>query len=76
MTLKGLAALASLPGDFSTAVELHDLEGFHYREVAEILDIPIGTVMSRIARGRRLLAARLVVERVQDGGVSQSRRFS
>jgi len=50
------AALADIPEDFATAVEMHDIDGFKYQEIAEILGIPIGTVMSRISRGRRLLA--------------------
>jgi len=50
------AALAELPEDFATAVELHDLDGFKYHEIADVLGIPLGTVMSRISRGRRLLA--------------------
>lgn len=50
------AALAVLPPDFATAVELHDIDGLRYSEIAEALEIPIGTVMSRISRGRRLLA--------------------
>ncbi len=49
------AALQSLPETFRAAVILADLEGFSYREIAQILDIPIGTVMSRLFRGRRLL---------------------
>ncbi len=48
-------ALASLPEDFRLVVELADLQDFSYREVAEILEIPLGTVMSRLYRGRRLL---------------------
>ncbi|MBV9881269.1 MAG: sigma-70 family RNA polymerase sigma factor [Gemmatirosa sp.] len=50
------AALADIPEDFATAVELHDIDGFKYHEIADALEIPIGTVMSRISRGRRLLA--------------------
>lgn len=53
------AALASIPEDFATPVELHDIDGFRYHEIAEVLSIPIGTVMSRISRGRRLLAGAL-----------------
>lgn len=50
------SALATIPEDFAAAVELHDLDGFKYHEIADVLGIPIGTVMSRISRGRRLLA--------------------
>lgn len=49
-------ALDEIPEEFASAVALHDIAGFRYREIAEILDVPIGTVMSRIARGRKLLA--------------------
>ncbi len=49
-------ALAAIPEDFAVAIELHDIDGFRYREIAEITGVPIGTVMSRISRGRKLLA--------------------
>ncbi|MEX1047378.1 MAG: sigma-70 family RNA polymerase sigma factor [Actinomycetota bacterium] len=49
------AALDSLPEGFRMAVWLADVEGFSYKEIAEVLDIPIGTVMSRLHRGRRAL---------------------
>lgn len=49
-------ALASIPEDFAVAVELHDIDGFRYQEIADIVGVPIGTVMSRISRGRKLLA--------------------
>jgi len=48
-------AMSDLPEDFRLAIILSDLEGFSYKEIAEILDCPIGTVMSRLHRGRRLL---------------------
>ncbi len=48
-------ALQSLPERFREAVVLCDIEGFSYREIAESLECPIGTVMSRLSRGRRLL---------------------
>src|SRR5271166_4213344 len=48
-------ALESLPESFRIAVLLADVEGFSYKEIAEITDVPIGTVMSRIHRGRRAL---------------------
>jgi RNA polymerase sigma-70 factor (ECF subfamily) len=52
-------ALASLPEQFRLAVLLADVEGFSYKEISEILDIPMGTVMSRLHRGRRALERRL-----------------
>jgi RNA polymerase sigma-70 factor (ECF subfamily) len=53
------AALDALPEKFREAVWLRDVEGFSYVEIAGMLAVPVGTVMSRISRGRRLLAARL-----------------
>jgi RNA polymerase sigma-70 factor, ECF subfamily len=53
------AALDDLPEAFREAVWLRDVEEFSYAEIAEMLGIPIGTVMSRISRGRRLLFERL-----------------
>ena len=52
-------ALEDLPEQFRMAVLLADVEGFAYKEIAEILDIPIGTVMSRLHRGRKALQKRL-----------------
>jgi len=49
------AAIESLPDVFRIAVLLADVEGFSYKEIAGITDVPIGTVMSRIHRGRRAL---------------------
>jgi RNA polymerase sigma-70 factor (ECF subfamily) len=53
------AALDALPAPFREAVWLRDVEEFSYAEIAEMLGVPIGTVMSRISRGRRLLFERL-----------------
>ena len=50
------AALATLPEEFRVAVALRDLAGLDYAEIATVLDIPAGTVRSRIARGRAALA--------------------
>lgn len=52
-------ALAAIPADFRTVVILSDIEGMGLPEVAEILGVPIGTVKSRVFRGRRLLAEEL-----------------
>ena len=52
-------AIESLPENFRLAVLLADVEGFAYKEIADILDIPIGTVMSRLHRGRKALQKRL-----------------
>jgi RNA polymerase sigma-70 factor, ECF subfamily len=62
------AALASLPDRFRLPVLLADVDGFSYREIAEILDIPMGTVMSRLHRGRKTLE-RALWEVVRDRGL-------
>ena len=53
-------ALEEMPADYRIAVLLCDIEEFSYREIADILDIPIGTVMSRISRGRKILQRNLL----------------
>jgi RNA polymerase sigma factor (sigma-70 family) len=53
------AAIAGLPGVFREVVVLRDINGMSYREIAAMIAIPMGTVMSRLARARRLLAIRL-----------------
>jgi RNA polymerase sigma-70 factor (ECF subfamily) len=53
-------AIESLPESFRIAVLLADVEGFSYKEIAEITDVPIGTVMSRIHRGRKALQKALL----------------
>jgi RNA polymerase sigma-70 factor (ECF subfamily) len=52
-------AIDGLPNAFRQAVWLRDVEDFSYREIADMLAIPVGTVMSRISRGRRMLYERL-----------------
>jgi RNA polymerase sigma-70 factor (ECF subfamily) len=52
-------ALQSIPEDFRLAVYLADVEGFSYQEIADIMKTPVGTVMSRLHRGRRLLRDKL-----------------
>jgi RNA polymerase sigma-70 factor (ECF subfamily) len=69
--LENLIALASterihellrmLPEEFALAIELHDLEGFRYADIANLTGVPPGTVMSRIYRGRKLLAALILM---------------
>ena len=52
-------ALQSIPEDFRLAVYFADVEGFSYQEIADIMKTPVGTVMSRLHRGRRMLRERL-----------------
>ncbi|MBA2312871.1 MAG: sigma-70 family RNA polymerase sigma factor [Actinobacteria bacterium] len=54
-----LEAIEELPEQFRLAVVLSDMEGFTYAEMAEIMDVPMGTVMSRLHRGRKALQKRL-----------------
>ena len=63
-----VTALAELPHDFRDVVLLVDLADFTYSDAAQILDIPIGTVMSRLHRGRRILKGSLAESAVEDGG--------
>lgn len=62
-------ALDALPEDFRTAVVLCDVQGLSYKEIAEIMQTPVGTVMSRLFRGRKLLAATLRHFAVTEGYV-------
>lgn len=64
-----LAAIDALPLDFRMVVILADLQEFSYKEIAEILDCPVGTVMSRLYRGRKLLQKYLIGYAVEQGVV-------
>jgi RNA polymerase sigma-70 factor (ECF subfamily) len=67
-------AVEDLPEQFRIAVLLSDVEGFSYKEIAEILDIPIGTVMSRLHRGRKGLQKRLYDYAAQRGLLGRAER--
>jgi RNA polymerase sigma-70 factor (ECF subfamily) len=62
-------AMDGLPEIFRTAIVLRDMEGFSYQEIADMLEIPIGTVMSRLFRGRKLLQESLREHAVRQGYV-------
>src|SRR5512140_3543977 len=64
-------ALDNLPDDFRTAVVLCDVQGLSYKEIADIMECPVGTVMSRLFRGRKLLAASLREFAKQEGYVRE-----
>lgn len=66
-----LAALDRIPADFRAVVLLVDVEEFAYKDASEILSVPIGTVMSRLSRGRKLLREQLV-ELAQAYGIGKS----
>jgi RNA polymerase sigma-70 factor (ECF subfamily) len=65
------AAIDELPDDFRQVVLLADVEGFSYREIAEIADIPVGTVMSRLYRARRRLQRSLYEFAVESGIITE-----
>ncbi|MGL4339890.1 MAG: sigma-70 family RNA polymerase sigma factor [Rhodoglobus sp.] len=62
-------ALQAVPEDFRLAVYLADVEGFSYEEIAEIMKTPVGTVMSRLHRGRKLLR-HLLADYARDRGIT------
>lgn len=67
-------AMQALPEDFRTAVYLADVEGFSYKEIAEIMETPVGTVMSRVHRGRKSLRSLLSDYAVERGLVAPEAR--
>ena len=62
-------ALQAVPEDFRMAVYFADVEGFSYQEIADIMKTPVGTVMSRLHRGRRMLRD-LLAEYAADRGIA------
>ena len=66
-----LRALDRVPADYRTAVLLADVEEFSYKEIAAMLNVPIGTVMSRLSRGRRILREQLS-ELAQSYGIGRA----
>ena len=67
-------ALDALPEDFRTVVVLCDLEGLAYKDIAEAVDCPVGTVMSRLYRGRRLLEQKLAGLAIERGIIKPGAR--
>jgi len=65
------AAIASLPDDFREALILREFEGLSYKEIASVVNAPIGTVMSRLSRARALLLEALSPERRPGGELSR-----
>ncbi len=62
-------AIELMPEDYRVAVLLCDIENFSYKEISDILDVPIGTVMSRISRGRKILQKSLIDYAKREGYV-------
>jgi RNA polymerase sigma-70 factor (ECF subfamily) len=70
-----VTAIESVPEEYRLAVLLCDVEEFSYREIAEILQVPIGTVMSRISRGRKILQ-KFLMEYARKSGYLRGRSDS
>ena len=65
-------AIEAIPDPFREVVVLRDLEELSYAEIAEVTAVPVGTVMSRLSRGRAMLAKELLPARIEDGEQSRS----
>jgi RNA polymerase sigma-70 factor (ECF subfamily) len=61
------AAIESLPGEFREVIVMRELEGLTYKEIAAVAGVPVGTVMSRLARGRERLERKLAPRLVEGG---------
>ena len=66
-------ALNSIPEEFRNAVYMADVDGFSYKEIAEIMDTPVGTVMSRLHRGRKLLRELLEDYAIENGYIKEAK---
>jgi RNA polymerase sigma-70 factor (ECF subfamily) len=66
-----LSRIQELPEEYRTALVLSDLEGFSYQEIAEMLEVPVGTVKSRLFRGRRILQKALYEYAVSMGYLTE-----
>jgi len=66
------AALKGLPEEFRTAIVLVDIEELSYQETAQVMECPVGTVRSRVSRGRRMLQVALRDYALQRGLIRQS----
>lgn len=66
-------ALNSIPEDFRDVVYMADVDGFSYKEIAEIMNTPVGTVMSRLHRGRKLLRELLEDYAVENGFIKEKK---
>jgi len=65
-------ALQDLPVEFREVVVLREMEGFSYKEIANVVDLPLGTVMSRLARGRKRLHELLATRMGKEAGIELS----
>jgi RNA polymerase sigma factor (sigma-70 family) len=65
-------ALSELPVEFREVVVLREMEGFSYKEIADVIDLPLGTVMSRLARGRKRLHALLAQRMGKEASIELS----